>query len=392
MSEPRLVISPEKVKTPRIRPVWIFDNMVGEVSGDVVNGETVFVYDRKNKFLGSAVYNEASRIRARLFSLERETFDDAYVERAITAAVERRRAFFALDDSYRAVFSDSDFLPGLIADRIGNVLVVQLLTLAIDRRRERALDALRRKLPHSSVIVRTDAPVRQKEGLAVEPAQVEGDVAAATAVRQDGFTVYADPLAGQKTGLFLDQRFNRRLIAPWCGRARVLDLFCYVGAWSFTAARAGAKEVVAVDSSAPALDMARRGAEENGFAQIRFECGDVFDYLGSAGLRSERYDVIVCDPPAFAKTRKQVKEALRAYLTLNYRTMRLLAPGGLLATSSCSQHVGRDEFETVLELAARNARMRFHVVARGTQAPDHPILPDLPESEYLKCVLLRRVQ
>lgn len=390
--EPRLIATFEKTFTLRIRHHWIYDNMVAETSGALADGETVYIYDRRHKFLGSAIYNSASRIRARIFSLEHRPFDDAYVREAVAAAVRRRRALFPEGDSFRAVYSDADGLPGVVADLIGGILSVQLLTLAADRRADTILAALKDTLSPAATIVHRDLAVRTKEGLPLLEPRIEGTIPEAVPVAQDGFTTFADLRAGQKTGLFLDQRFNRRLIIPFCREAAVLDLFSYVGGWALTAAAAGARDVVAVDSSASAVELGRRGAAENGFPQVRFECVDAFDYLASATARGARFDVVVCDPPAFAKTRKHASDAIKGYLSLNYRCMRLLPPGGILATSSCSHHVTPEEFEEMLETAARNARMQFQIVARGAQAPDHPPLLGFPESEYLKCLVLQRVE
>ncbi|MEI7634906.1 MAG: class I SAM-dependent rRNA methyltransferase [bacterium] len=389
--EPRLIITGAHVKTPRIRPVWIFDNMVAETRGAVASGQTVYVYDRRNKFLGSAIYNERSKIRARIFSLDRELFDNRYIARAMESAVERRRAFYTPDDSFRAVYSDSDFLPGVVVDKLGDVVVVELLTLAAHLRRTSVLAAVEKLLRPPGIVLRVDDAAREKEGLDGNEPLTTGVIPPVLRVRTDGFVLFADPIHGQKSGLFLDQRFNRRLIAPWCGQGRVLDLFCHTGGWAFTAALAGAADVTAVDSSGEALELGRAAAAENGFAQVRFEQSDVFDFLAAVGSRGAQYDVIVSDPPAFAKSRKHVPEAVRAYLSLNYRAMKLLKSGGVLAACSCSHHVTREEFDRVLGTAARNARMNFHIIARGAQAPDHPILLGLPESDYLKCVLLRRV-
>jgi len=391
--EPRIVITGARVKTPRIRPVWIFDNMVAETQGLVACGQTVYVYDRHNKFLGSAIYNEKSKIRARIFSLDRELFDNRYVARVAETAVERRRQFYPPDDSFRAIYSDSDFLPGVIADKLGTVVVAEFLTLAAHLRQAPIIAALENLLQPQGMVIRMNDPALKKEGIEIpeQPVITRGDVPEMLHVQTDGFVLFADPILGQKSGLFLDQRFNRRLITPWCSGKRVLDLFCYTGGWAFTAAKAGAAEVVAVDSSGDALKLGRAAADENGFNQVRFEQADVFDFLAAETGRNRQYDVIVCDPPAFAKAHKHIPEATRAYLSLNYRAMKLLKPGGVLATCSCSHHVSSGDFDRILETAARNARMNFHVAARGAQAPDHPILLGLPESDYLKCVLLRRI-
>jgi 23S rRNA (cytosine1962-C5)-methyltransferase len=389
-AEPRLTITMQNIRTPRVRHIWVFDNMVESLQGEPKDGGTVHVQDTKGRFLGSAVYNSQSRIRARIFSLAPERYDGAYIQKSIAAAVKRRRARYAATESFRVVFADSDGLPGLIVDKLANVLVVQLLTLAADLMRERIVGELRVHFPYAPVVVRTDTQVREKEGLTLGEPHVRGEVPSPLAVEMDGVTLFADPLGGHKTGLFLDQRLNRRLILPHCPGARVADLFCHVGGWALAAARAGAREVVAVDSSEPALALARLGAEATGTPQVRFECAEAFDWVVAAAERGDRYDVVVCDPPAFAKTHAQVEDAIRAYLSLNYRAMKLLPPGGILAACSCSQHVDAVQFEEVLETAARNADLRFQILARGGQPPDHPVLLGFPESDYLKCVVLQR--
>ncbi|MBX7245178.1 MAG: class I SAM-dependent rRNA methyltransferase [Candidatus Sumerlaeaceae bacterium] len=388
---PAITITGANVKTPRLRPQWIFDNMVGSISGNPVDGEAVTILDPSGKFLGSAIYNSASKIRARFFSLGNESFDHNYVIESVRAAAARRETHFPPQDSFRVVFSDADFLPGLIVDKLGPVLVLQVLTLAADRHRDAIIETLREIYSPLGIVLRLDAAVRAKEGLSVGKVEVIGDVSKPLRLHLDGYTVFVDPLEGQKTGLFLDQRFNRRLMSPYCKNARVLDLFCHVGGWAFAAARAGARSVVGVDSSAQALALATMGAPENGVPAEAFVKEDVFDFLTDEKRASEQYDVIICDPPAFAKSHSMVNDAVRGYLSLNYRAMKRLAPGGLLVSCSCSQQLSQAEFETMLETAGRNARIYFHIVARGGQPPDHPPLLGFPESQYLKCVLLRRV-
>lgn len=378
--------------TRKARYSWIYDNMIASAAGNLQNGGTVYLYDDANKFLGSAVYNENSRIRARVFSLQRQAFDDLYVDKAIEAALARRRPFFEMSDSFRVVFGDADFLPGLVVDKIGSVVVIQYLTMAADQRAERVRESVRRLLSPEAIVERRESPLREKEGLEIEETRTEGDVPGNVRVEQDGFVLYANPLEGQKTGLFLDQRFNRRLIAPYCSGKRVLDAFCHVGGWAMAAAKAGGREVIGVDSSGPAIELARLAAKDNGFEQVHFEETDAFDYLTNAMNSDEVFDLVVVDPPAFAKTRKHVADALKAYLSLNYRAMKLLPVGGVLVTCSCSQQVTREEFEEMLETCARNARMQFHMVARGGQPPDHPIMLGFDESEYLKCCILQRVE
>ncbi|MGI8908289.1 MAG: class I SAM-dependent rRNA methyltransferase [Candidatus Sumerlaeaceae bacterium] len=389
---PTIVVTLKDTRSQKVRHTWYYDNMVAKEPANAAeaDGNAVAVMEQPGKFLGSAIYNSHSRIRARIFSLDATRFNEAYIKGALEAAIARRHRLFAREDSCRLVFGDSDGLPGLIVDKIGTVLVIQLLTLAADRHATFIVDQLQRSIAPRGIVIRRDLNIREKEGLPILEPELIGEVPTPIEVQQDGFTVYADLLAGQKTGLFLDQRFNRQLIKPWCKDAQVLDLFCYVGAWSFTAALGGARKVIGVDSSAAAIALAERAAATNGFSNVRFETSDVFEYLDK--ITSDTHNVIVCDPPAFAKTRTHVHDALKAYLSLNYRCMKNLAVGGILATSSCSQHVGADEFETMLETAARNARMQFQIVARSSQSPDHPALLGFPESEYLKCFVLQRIE
>jgi 23S rRNA (cytosine1962-C5)-methyltransferase len=388
--EPHIIISHEQTRDPRLRTMWIFDNMVAGVGGNPSDGDAVAVYEKSGKFAGSAVWNSQSRIRARMFSLDRVRWDMGYIRGAIEAAWRRRLTHYAPEDSFRVVFSDADFLPGLIVDKVGGVAVIQFQTLAVNRYRDPIAAAVGDITGCRAVVMRFDSPVRRHEGLATLPPVTEGEVPDPLFVEMDGVVVCADLAHGQKTGLFLDQRWNRRLITPLCEGRRVLDLFCHVGAWSFTAARAGAREVLGVDLSGPALALARLGAKRNGFGNVRFEEQDAFDHVTAASKAGEQYDLVVCDPPAFAKNRRTVPEALRGYLSLNYRAMKLLAPGGVLVTCSCSQHVGEDEFRGAVETAMRNARISLQLVARGGQPPDHPVLMGFPESEYLKCLVLRR--
>lgn len=390
--EPCLVVSAPKSAHGLQIPVWIFDNMVDSIEGAPAEGGTVYVVSKSGKFLGSAIYNSQSKIRARLFSLEQVEFSDAYIEAAIIAAWKRRRAFFQLEDSFRAVFSESDGLPGVIADKLGTVLVVQLLTLAADKHREAILSALQALYDPKVIVVRDDIPVREKEGLPVSEPSVMGELELPHAIELDGITYFCDPVHGQKTGLFLDQRINRKLLGSFVSGKRVLDLYCHVGGWGFVAAKQGAAEVVAVDSSSPAIELARRGAEANQFTNIRFECVDVFDFLSQALKAREEFDVVVCDPPAFAKSHKHLEEAERTYLSLNYRAMKLVAPHGFLITCSCSQVLSDEHFGLILSTAARNAARRFQRIARGSQPPDHPVLVGFPESEYLKCWVLQRLE
>ena len=391
---PRLVVSNERVRDPRISPRWFFDNMVVREENNPRDGAAVLLVDTRGRQVGSAIYNSHSKIRARLFSYECKQWTADYVREAVSNAVQRRLQYFRSDDSMRLIYADADFLPGVVADCLGNVIVIQLLTMAADMMVDVIVDELQTMLKPAGFVLQLGSPLREKEGLAVLPNRQIGEVAPKVWVQQDGFGLYADVIGGQKTGLFLDQRFNRRLLSQWASGRTVLDLFCHVGGWSMSALTQGAAHTVGVDSSADALEMARASAERNNYTpeQAEFIHSDAFDFLDKASDEKQYWDIIVTDPPAFAKNSHVLDSALRGYLSLNYRAMKQLSPGGLLVACSCSQAVREDVFEDCLMTGARNAKMQFQIVARGGQSPDHPILLGFDESRYLKCLVLRRLE
>lgn len=390
----RLIVSMKETRNVPVKLVWVFDTMVAELpDGEPSPGSTVYVHDSKNKFLGAAIYNPHSRIRARIFSQDKVLFDYDYIGGALKKAVAlRRETGCAQDQGYRVVFGESDGLPGLVADYIGGILVIQALTYAVNKHLTYITDSLNELIGPDGIVVRNDVPIRVKEGLETGAPIIHGEIPERVRVVEDGCVMFANPAGGQKTGLFLDQRQNRESIRRFSPDARVLDLFCHVGGWGLRAAKYGASEVVCVDSSRPALDLARAAAEENGFSFVRFEEADVFDYLNKAiEAGDEKFDIIVCDPPAFAKTRQHFEEAFRAYLSLNYRAMKLLKPGGVLVSCTCSQAVSSEDFDTILATASRNARMQFQMLERRGAPADHPVLVGLPETDYLKCYVLKHM-
>ncbi|MGB9691254.1 MAG: class I SAM-dependent rRNA methyltransferase [Candidatus Sumerlaeaceae bacterium] len=393
LGTPCLVVEGKKSPHGTQIPIWIYDNAIVHVEGTPTDGDAAAVVSKSGKFFGAAVFNSASKIRARLFSYDLRPFDNDYIEQAIIGAWNRRRVHFALEDSFRVIFSEADGVPGLIVDKLADVLVIQILTLAVERRSDVVIRTLQALFAPRALIIRRDAPSRAKEGLDVKEPEIFGELELPHAVEQDGIRYFCDPVHGQKTGLYLDQRFNRRLLLPWVHRKKVLDLFCHVGGWALVAAKAGAEHVVGVDSARPAIELARRSVQAAGFEQVEFVESDVFDFLDSLRQQRDRqFDVIIADPPAFAKSQKHLPEAERAYLSLNYRAMKLLPVGGTLVTCSCSQHLSEEHFQLLLQTAARNARMRFQLMARGGQPPDHPELLGFPESRYLKCLFLRRIE
>ncbi len=388
-----LIVTLDDTHNVPVRLVWIYDTMVGELpDGEPSAGDTVFVYDHNNRFAGSAIYNPNSRIRARIFSLTRRKFDEAYLREAIEKAISTRKQLGLLNESCRAISGEGDGIPGLIADKIGDYLVVQPLTYAVNRHLAYIIDQLNSQLAPTGIVVRKDVPIRAKEGLSVEEPTIHGEVPERVKVVEEGCIMFANPAGGQKTGLFLDQRLNRAVLKPFSKDARVLDLFCHVGGWAMRAAKYGAAEVIGVDSSESALELATSGAKANGFDKVSFVEDDVFEYLRKLDSEPENlFDIIICDPPAFAKTRSHYEEAFRAYLSLNYLVMKRLKPGGLLITCSCSQAVSSNEFNEAILTSARNARMQFQVIEKRGAPQDHPVLLGLPESEYLKCFVMRRI-
>lgn len=389
-----LVVTLSDTNNVPTRIVWVFDSMVGELpEGEPAPGATVHVYDEKHRFIGSAIYNSHSRIRARIFSLTRRRFDEEYIREALNTAVARRKQLGLFSDSCRVIFGESDGIPGLVADKIGNYLVIQPLTFAVNQHLPFIIDRLNELVAPEGIVVRKDIALRAKEGLEVTEPEIHGEVPEQIAVKEEGVTLLANIRSGQKTGLFLDQRLNRAAIQPWCTpESRVLDLFCHVGGWGLRAARYGAQEVIGVDSSSPALELAEASAKASGLAErTTFVQHDVFEYLREADAE-KLFDIIIVDPPAFAKTRQHYEEAFRAYLSLNYLAMKKLKPGGLLVTCSCSQAMSVVEFNEAILTAARNARMQFQVLERRGAPADHPVLLGLPETEYLKCFVLQRTE
>jgi len=308
----------------------------------------------------------------------------------IRVAWEKRREWLGLEgvETCRVVFGEADDLPGLVADRYGDVCVVQILTAGMEHRTAWALDALEETLRPRGIVLRNDSQARGLEGLALGVTPGRGQVPERVVFTLHGLRMVADPWGGQKTGFFLDQRENYRLLERVAGGGRILDAFCYSGAWGLHAARWGAREVVFLDASESALDLARENAAANAVEGATLVRADALEYLKAAGA-GEGFDVVVLDPPAFVKSRRRVPEALKGYLNLNKWGLRCVRPGGHLVTCSCSHHVRPEVFVETVARAAREACREVRAVGSGRQAPDHPWIPAMPETAYLKALLLR---
>ncbi|MSN26377.1 MAG: methyltransferase domain-containing protein [Geobacter sp.] len=372
---------------------WVFSNEIREVSGERTVGVAAELYDAVGGLIGVGHYNPHSLIAFRLVSRQREDIDSVeFFERRIAAAIAHRKALYPAMDTYRVVYGESDFLPGLVVDKYADRLSLQLLSAGMDCRREQIVEALRRVLAPAGIIARNDVGVRSLEGLGEKIELLWGEIPETVEMEENGLRFTVNLKEGQKTGGFLDQKQNHLLLNGICDGKSVLDCFCYTGSWAIHAASFGAKSALGIDISARAVVQAAGNARLNKVLdRVRFEECDAFERLRSLHQEGERFDVIVMDPPAFVKSRRNIAEATKGYLTVNRRALELLQPGGYLITCSCSYHMGREAFRDMLIQAARLAKREVRLVQTCSQAPDHPVLLSFPESEYLKCFVLQVV-
>jgi 23S rRNA (cytosine1962-C5)-methyltransferase len=336
--------------------------------------------------VGRGYLNPHTLIAVRILSRHREEIDAEFFRKRIAAARELRQRL-GFGDSYRAVYSEGDGVPGLIVDKYADTLVVQSSTAGIDRMLDTILSALAEQYSPRTVVLRNDASSREIEGLAREKRVALGSLSGPVAIEESGIRYHVDVLEGQKTGFFFDQRENRLALRDYVAGRRVLDCFCYAGAWALSAAKAGAAEVIGLDSSEKAIALAASNAEQNGLSAV-FRSADVFDELRSLEKRGERFGCIILDPPAFAKSRARVREGLKGYKEINLRAMRLLERGGILVTCSCSHHVDQELFREMLIDAAFSSGRQARLLEMRSQARDHPVLLAARETQYLKCAML----
>ncbi len=372
---------------------WGFSNEIREVAGERSVGIAAELYDAGGSFLGVGHYNPHSLIAFRLMSRQREDLDTPeFFEKQIRAALLHRQTRYPGLATFRAVYGESDFLSGLVVDKYGEYLSLQLLSAGMDCRREQIVAALRLVFNPRGIIARNDVGVRKLEGLEEQVELLWGEIPELVEMEENGLRFQVNLRQGQKTGGFLDQKQNHLLLREISAGKDVLDCFCYTGGWAAHAASFGARSVLGIDISARAVAQAAANAELNKLSErVVFEECDAFERLRSLHQEGRRFGVIVMDPPAFVKSRKQIAEATKGYLTVNRRALELLEPGGYLITCSCSYHMGREAFRDMLVQAARLARREVRLVETCSQAPDHPVLLSFPESEYLKCFVLQAV-
>ena len=369
---------------------WIFSN---ELAADLTGfepGQLVRVFTGKERFVGIGYLNPHSLIAVRLLSRTEEPVDEGFLAARLEAALDLRSRLYPDEEALRLVFSESDSLPGLVVDRYRDHLAVQVTTAGMERLFPIILPLLEERLAPACIVARNDVPFRRLEGLVEKVEVLKGEPDPDLTVTYEGLRLAVDLVGGQKTGLFLDQRDNQRILLPGLASGSVLDCFCYQGIWGLLALRAGAERVIGVDASSDALDFAARHAEANDLADrtkwVRGEAVDVLKEFRSSGTV---FDTVILDPPSFVKSRKHVKAGLRGYLDLNRKALKVVAPGGVLITCSCSYHVRPEVFTDTVAHAAGLTSRHVRILWRGGQSRDHPPLITAPETDYLKCLALQ---
>ncbi len=394
MTQVQITLKPGRDKAVRQRHPWIFSGAIARVDGQPLDGDAVSVRDASGKWLAWGSWSGSSQIRVRLWSwAEDEPITDELLQSRIRRAIQGRAALAAdpQTTAYRLIFSESDRLPGLIVDRYGDCLAMQLLTVGAAVRSDAIVRILAEELQPQGIYERSDAEVRAKEGLERSEGLRWGSVPAeGLDVLENDLHFGIDLAAGQKTGAYLDQRVNRERVAAYCGGADVLSCFSYTGGFELHAARAGAEQITAIDSSTDALAQALENLRRNQcITPVEQIAGNVFGELRRMRAEERRFDVIILDPPKFAANAAQVERACRGYKDINLLAMGLLRPGGILATFSCSGLISADLFQKVVFGASVDAGRDVQILEQLSQAPDHPVLLSFPESSYLKGLLCR---
>lgn len=385
MTEPEVTVSPRGAARWRRGHPWIFRSDVDDNTRRPAG--VIRVVDGSRRFLGRALWSPASEIRVRMLTRDDVPIDRAWWAERVREALERRAHIPPDTTAYRVVHAEGDGLPSLVVDRYGAYVVAQLLSAGLEAVRDDVIAAIDDALAPEGILLRHDVPVRQRERLPLAVEHVHGDVPDPVEVQEHGLRYFASPITGQKTGAFLDQRENRVRMGE-LARGRALDVFTYHGLFALHMARR-ADHVLAVDASGPALERAERNRARNGLTNVEWRERNAFEVLRELERAGERFDTIVLDPPAFAKDRRSVSSAMRGYQEINLRALRLLAPGGLLFTASCSYHVGRDRFLAMLAAAAADSGRTVALERVVGQSSDHPELLTVPETGYLKGAMVR---
>ncbi len=364
---------------------WVFSNEISRIDGEAPHGGLVEVVRRDGRPVGTGFYNAHSLIAVRLVGSPGEDLSGDFLGPRLRRALDLRRTIYPGAESFRVVHGESDDLPGLIVDKFEDCLAVQTVCLGMDRLKDRICDLLEEIFRPRCIVERNESALREREGLEMVRGVLRGTIPERVRIVEEGVVYEMDPLGGQKTGFYLDQRENRMLVRRWAGGRRVLDVYCHDGGFALHAARGGAAEVIAVDSDAQAAERARRNVQVNGLEGIcRVETAEALEAMESLHRQGERFDLVVLDPPSFTRSRKNVPSARRGYEECNRKAMRILRRGGFLATSSCSFHITDETFLRCLVTAAGRTERTLRQLAWRSQAPDHPVLPAMPETRYLK--------
>lgn len=390
MSEVIVTLKKGEGRTIKAGGMWIYDNEIQSIAGSFQNGEIVTVHDFDGYSMGKGFINQNSKIRIRMMTRNScQEIDREFLRQRVEDAWEYRKKTVDTG-SCRVIFGEADFLPGLVVDKFSDVLVVESLALGIDRFKLQIVELLKEVLAKDGIIIkgvyeRSDARVRLNEGMERVKGFLGEEFDTNVEIAENGVRYIVDVKDGQKTGFFLDQKYNRLAVQKLCKDARVLDCFTHTGSFALNAGIAGAKEVIGVDASQLAVDQAAENAKLNGLEKrVTFRCQDVFELLPELEAKGEKFDVVILDPPAFTKSRSSVKNAIKGYREINLRAMKLVKDGGFLATCSCSHFMSYELFTETINQAARNVHKRLRQVEFRTQAPDHPILWAADESYYLK--------
>lgn len=397
MSETIVTLKKGEGRTLKAGGMWVFDNEIESIMGRFENGSIVTVHDFDDYPMGRGFINQNSKIRIRLMTRNvNQEIDREFLRDRVRMAWEYRKKTVDTG-SCRVIFGEADFLPGLVIDKFSDVLVVESLALGIDRFKLEIVELLKEELLKDGIRIRgvyerSDAKVRLNEGMERVKGFLSEEFDTNVEIVENGVKYLVDVRDGQKTGFFLDQKYNRLAIQKLCKDARVLDCFTHTGSFALNAAIAGAKEVTGVDASELAVEQATKNAALNGVQdRAKFICRDVFELLPELEKQGEKYDVVILDPPAFTKSRNSVKNAIKGYREINLRAMKLVKDGGFLATCSCSHFMTYELFTETIGQAARNVHKRLRQVEFRTQAPDHPILWAADESYYLKFYIFQVV-
>ena len=390
MSEVIVTLNKGEGRTIKAGGIWIFDNEIESIMGSFTDGDIVVIHDFDGYPMGKGFINRNSKIEVRLLTRNsKQEIDGEFLKQRVKDAWEYRKKTVDIS-SCRVIFGEADFLPGLVIDKFSDVLVVESLALGIDRFKLQIIDLLKEILAEDGIKIkgvyeRSDAKVRLNEGMERVKGFIGEEFDTNVEITENGVKYIVDVKDGQKTGFFLDQKYNRLAIQKLCRGARVLDCFTHTGSFALNAGIAGAREVIGVDASQLAVDQATENAKLNGLENVvSFRCEDVFELLPKLETEGEKFDVVILDPPAFTKSRSSIKNAIKGYREINLRAMKLVKNGGFLATCSCSHFMSYDLFTETINQAARNVHKRLRQVEFRTQAPDHPILWAADESYYLK--------